>query len=290
MKIISIFIIISILIATIISSSVQPKLHKHFLIAPANFNLSSLNDLADDTQSVTLFKIGNVNPINSVFQEQIVSQEEILVPEDVTIIPSSFIDTVSFNDVKQTGNGSEISSNTRPQEEAVSPSQDNSNEVLEQVENMLNNELDKAVEKQPETSREVKPGATCSICDKLKDPKYREELIAWNSWRSKIQNWIMQHSNVTEADMGTIFYFTFSVDKYRNVKNIKVFCTNRNYVGDIKQVRSTIMSLKGKPILEFPEGSNRERIDFGGGFLIGPYSQFSSPSDFNDVERVLRSY
>ena len=155
---------------------------------------------------------------------------------------------------------------------------------------MLNNELDKAVEKQPETSREVKSGATCSICDKLKDPKYREELIAWNSWRSKIQNWIMQHSNVTEADMGTIFYFTFSVDKYRNVKNIKVFCTNRNYVGDIKQVRSTIMSLKGKPILEFPEGSNRERIDFGGGFLIGPYSQFSSPSDFNDVERVLRSY
>ena len=290
MKIISIFIIISILIATIISSSVQPKLHKHFLIAPANFNLSSLNDLADDTQSVTLFKIGNVNPINSVSQEQIVSQEEILVPEDVTIIPSSFIDTVSFNDVKQTGNGSEISSNTRPQEEAVSPSQDNSNEVLEQVENMLNNELDKAVEKQPETSREVKSGATCSICDKLKDPKYREELIAWNSWRSKIQNWIMQHSNVTEADMGTIFYFTFNVDKYRNVKNIKVFCTNRNYVGDIKQVRSTIMSLKGKPILEFPEGSNRERIDFGGGFLIGPYSQFSSPSDFNDVERVLRSY
>ena len=290
MKIISIFIIISILIATIISSSVQPKLHKHFLIAPANFNLSSLNDLADDTQSVTLFKIRNVNPINSVFQEQIVSQEEILVPEDVTIIPSSFIDTVSFNDVKQTVNGSEMSSNTRPQEEAVSPSQDNSNEVLEQVENMLNNELDKAVEKQPETSREVKSGATCSICDKLKDPKYREELIAWNSWRSKIQNWIMQHSNVTEADMGTIFYFTFSVDKYRNVKNIKVFCTNRNYVGDIKQVRSTIMSLKGKSILEFPEGSNRDRIDFGGGFLIGPYSQFSSPSDFNDVERVLRSY
>lgn len=290
MKIISIFIIISILIATIISSSVQPKLHKHFLIAPANFNLSSLNDLADDTQSVTLFKIGNVNPINSVFQEQIVSQEEISVPEEAKIIPSSFIDTVSFNDVNQTGISSKMPSGSRQQEQAVSHPQDNSNEVLEQVENMLNNELDKAVEKEPETSREVKPGATCSICDKLKDPKYREELIAWNSWRSKIQNWIMQHSNVTEADMGTIFYFTFSVDKYRNVKNIKVFCTNRNYVGDIKQVRSTIMSLKGKPILEFPEGSNRERIDFGGGFLIGPYSQFSSPSDFNDVERVLRSY
>ncbi len=288
MKILSIFIIISILIVTIISSSVQPKLHKHFLIAPANFKLENADDFWDDMQSVSLFKIGNVNPINSVPQEKIADKNINLPPEEVKIIPSSFIDTMNFQD------GHAVSKNVeqpgKPKDSNEPAEENNSNEVLQQVENMLNSELDNDSHKQEKPDQQIKPGQTCSVCDKLKDPKYREELIAWNAWRSKIQNWVMMNSEIEEATMGTIFYFTFTVDKYRNIKDLRIFCTNKSFSKDVKNVRSAILSLKGKSILEFPKGSNRDKITFAGGFLLSNYSQLSSPSDFNDIEHVLRSY
>jgi hypothetical protein len=123
----------------------------------------------------------------------------------------------------------------------------------------------------------------------LRDSKYRDELIAWNVWRSNIQNTIMDNSDV-DANYGTIFYFSFKVDKNRNISNIKIISTDFGNSASISEVRKAINGLRGKPILDFPEGTNRNHVDFTGGFIIGTVAQYATPDDYNDYERIRMQY
>ena len=138
---------------------------------------------------------------------------------------------------------------------------------------------------------------SCPICEGLhdfenadyKDAKYRDETIAWNKWRSNLQNRIMDDSDI-DADYGTIFYFSFTVDNNRNISNVRVISTNLWDKESTEVVRRAIIHLKGKPILNFPPNTNRSSIKFTGGFVIGTTSQYSTPGDYNDFEHVRLQY
>ena len=116
----------------------------------------------------------------------------------------------------------------------------------------------------------------------------QEELIAWNKWRSNIHNQVMKDSNAGVAPYGTMFTFSFLVDKYGNVSNIKVSCSN-NFCMDIARnnLKPAISNLQRKPILNFPRGTQRTSTVVNGSFLIGSEDRFSTPSNFSDIERVV---
>ncbi|MBR6098490.1 hypothetical protein IKP85_01960 [bacterium] len=298
MNILKTFVIISVIIITLCAMAIRPQTHKHFILEPANFKLQSVTSMPEDLQSNILFKIGDVRNNTTKVTQTTQTEQNTYQRQESKIIPSAFISTQTNNTRKNT---------------ATTTEQNDSDETLQQVANMLDNNLNAwmemekrlheesnrrtaknnssttSVSKNQSGNSNVSSGASCPICENLKDRKYRDELIAWNVWRSNIQNKIMDDSNV-DANYGTIFYFSFKVDKNRNISNIKIISTDFGDSASIGEVRKAILRLKGKPILDFPEGTNRSVVDFTGGFLMGSYSQYATPGDYNDYEHIRTEY
>ena len=115
----------------------------------------------------------------------------------------------------------------------------------------------------------------------------QEEIIAWNKWRSNVQNQIMRNSNIEYAPLGTMFTFNFVVDKFGNVSNIKVNCSNPNYMDVARNnVKTAISKLQKQPILNFPKGTQRKSTVVQGYFFIGLEERYSIPNNFSDFERI----
>lgn len=113
-----------------------------------------------------------------------------------------------------------------------------------------------------------------------------EEIIVWNKWHSDLQNQIMQDSKIY-SPRGTVFMFSFTVDKNRRVSNIKVWSETTNaQPGDIYRIKTVISSYQNDAILEFPAGTKRIITNFKGGFTVSTDSRYSSPEDYSDVEKV----
>lgn len=118
----------------------------------------------------------------------------------------------------------------------------------------------------------------------------REEIIAWNRWRSALQNQVMKDSHMC-APLGTVFKFSFTVDKFGNMSNIKVWSTNPSYTSyAVRCIKPVLSSYQHKAILNFPEGTKRVITNVNGGFVISTRTEYSSPSDYSDYEKVKRSY
>ena len=146
-------------------------------------------------------------------------------------------------------------------------------------------EQEEAVELPEPKNKEVKPQPQKT--NKNPYMTEQEEIIAWNKWRSNLQNQIMRDSQIDYAPLGTLFTFTFVVDKFGNISNIKVMCSNQNYMDAARnRVKPAIANLQRKPILKFPLGSQRTSTVVIGGFLIGTQEIFSTPENFSDYERI----
>ena len=117
----------------------------------------------------------------------------------------------------------------------------------------------------------------------------QEEEIAWNLWRSNLQNKIMQDVKLPILPNGVTFKFTFTVDKYGKISNVQTWSTSPAYTPyAIQYIAPVIRSYQGKDILNFPQGSTRFATDVKGGWKISPVEKFSTPQDYNDVEKVVR--
>lgn len=114
----------------------------------------------------------------------------------------------------------------------------------------------------------------------------KEEIIAWNVWRSNLQNRIMDESAI-EAPVGTLILFSFDVSENGLISNLKYTCTNKQYA---KSARADMVSVLGRlerdEILNFPADTKRKNVRFKGGFLLDYTTQYSKPSDYSDYERV----
>ena len=253
------FIWITLFIMFVVLACTTPELHKPFILESENFKLVNMGQLPQDSQTVSLSKIGDIPQQKDIK----IAHEPVKVTSsdaDIKIIPTAFIDSkfadMTPKSVENDGNLNNEVSNQEP---------DNSDEVLEEVEKMLGNK----------TSQEHR-----------EDLKYREELIVWNEWRSNLQNTIMEYSDV-DGVYGTIYFFFFTVDKNRHISSIKVRSTTRGDKENIDRIYRTIQELEGSEVLQFPKGSNRASVKFTGGFMIAFQTQYSSPSDYSDVERIF---
>ncbi len=116
----------------------------------------------------------------------------------------------------------------------------------------------------------------------------QEEIIAWNRWRSRLQNQVMRDTKIA-APLGTQFKFSFTVDKFGNMSNVKVWSTTPAYTSmAVRAIKPVLMSYRNQPILDFPQGTKRVITNVNGGFVISRRTEYSTPADYHDYERVRR--
>lgn len=125
---------------------------------------------------------------------------------------------------------------------------------------------------------------------KLKTTKQitpEQEVVLWNKWRSDLQNQIMRDVRLPIVQEGTVFKFSFEVDKYGKVSNVQTWSTNPMYTPyAIQYIAPVIKSYQGRSILNFPSGSNRFVTVVDGGWKIAKTTKYSTPADFKDVETL----
>lgn len=114
----------------------------------------------------------------------------------------------------------------------------------------------------------------------------KEEVIAWNKWRSDLQNKVMRDTNIY-APKGTKFCFSFTVDKFGNMSNIKVWSENDVYTNlAVKVIKPVLTSYQKTAILKFPEGTKRTITNVDGYFVMSNVTKYSTPEQYSDYERV----
>lgn len=281
MNILKAFIIISLIIVTSWTLTTKPVNHKHFIIESANFKLEKNNQTPKDLQSTILFKIGDVKTTTASSTQVSQTENRTYITKENKIIPSSL-------------------ASTQTTKISTTNTQKNSDEELQEVANMLNENYSKAWEdmerkiyeerakNRSKSDPNLKNNSKTSA-PKINDSRYRDELITWNIWRSNIQNKIMDTSNVN-AGYGTVFLFSFKVSETGHITNIKIFCTEFTNTNSIAAVKRAITNLEGQPILKFPKKSNRKVVEFTGGFMMGDSLQYASPDNYNDFESVRVRY
>lgn len=115
------------------------------------------------------------------------------------------------------------------------------------------------------------------------------EEIQWNIWRSNIQNQIMKETQLPMLPQGTVFKYSFDVDKYGKVSNVQTWSENPAYTPyAIQYMSPVIRSFQGRSLLDFPQGTNRTTTTATGGMKISSKVKYSTPKDFHDTEIVKR--
>lgn len=133
----------------------------------------------------------------------------------------------------------------------------------------------------------LKQTQTQTAYSKTQAEKEQEELILWNKWRSDLQNRIMSDVKLPIVKQGTIFKFSFDVDKYGKITNISTWSTDPNYTPyAIQYIAPVIRSYQGRDFMNFPAGSNRVTTTVSGAWKISDKMTYSSPSDYADVEKI----
>ena len=91
------------------------------------------------------------------------------------------------------------------------------------------------------------------------------------------------------APMGTRFRFSFTVDKFGNISNLRVWSDTPYFTPmAVASIKPVILSYQGKNILKFPKGTKRIQTNVVGGFVIATYEKYSKPDDYADVEKIRR--
>lgn len=279
MNFLKVLVIISFIVLTIITLKLHPDMHQPMIIEDADFKLTRISDTLS-TKNI---------PVSSSAQKPKTTEKIVETPAPDLKTIQKEIETakpVSQPETKYINTSKPKQQQTEKRIKPETPPEDTSQiELLEQILEQVEKETtEPETQTQPRTQRQ-KPAANPNF----KNPYMteQEEIIAWNKWRSNLQNQIMRDSQIDYAPLGTLFLFTFVVDKYGNISNIKVECSNPNYMDIARNnVKPAIANLQKKPILNFPKGTQRTSTVVTGLFLIGTQERYSTPNDFSDYERV----
>ena len=291
-------VLILFVLLTFFTIKIHPSLHDPIIIEDADFKLTRISDTYTPqeipvvTASEQPKNVETIQPqtISIQTQNEPKSTQQVVINYGTqptqTVTKTVNVQTPQTKTVNVKTNTNETS-----QKELLDRIIKNTeNQKIVQEQKLINEPLQGKIEprqippKVVQKTVEVKP-----VQQTNKNPYMteQEEIIAWNIWRSNIHNHIMMNSNVETAAFGTIFKFSFLVDKFGNVSNIKVECSNPYYMDMARNnVKPVIANMQNKPILNFPRGTQRASTVVEGLFAIGTTNRFSSPDDYSDYERV----
>lgn len=309
-KLIISLIVIFVLLTTVISV-VKPPLHKPLTFAPQSTVVEDIPQKASDTDVET--QIVHVQQTQEEQGIQLAPQQDKLTQQNVKVsqIPQQIVEQKSIfqnfpsqvvnKNIKTKAVKSQTQVQQRPKYELPKSIQDIVNGKHPQ-----NQEVEKIVQspKPPvqQTSHQ-KPTTQPQqqIQQKPKPPQVQqkpqqvrnnaplteaEEVIVWNKWRSDLQNKVMRDSRIA-APRGTVFRFSFTVNKFGQMSNLKIWSDTPGYTNyAIQALKPLLLSYQGKPILNFPARTKRITTNVEGAFAISNQDRYTTPNDYSDIERV----
>lgn len=276
MDFLKVFVIISFVIATILTLKFHPEMHHPLIIEDEHFKLTRISD--NLPKNIPTNKTINIKNTQTIPKQTETNIKQPIIQTVQQPIQQSQTKYVATENIQPTQKEKNTTYNTNPQ---LDQSQ------IELLQKLLN-EVEKEYNTQTQTNQPQQTNTTPKNSN-FKNPYMteQEEIIAWNKWRSNLQNQIMKDSNIDYAPLGTMFSFNFVVDKFGNVSNIKVDCSNPNYMYVARDnVKGAISRLQNKPILNFPKGSQRKSTVVQGYFFMGLEDRYSTPNNFPDFERI----
>ena len=311
------FILVLFVLLTVVTVKIHPSVHQPMLIEDQDFVLTRISDNITP-QNIPIAPVTNKEKAQEIIvepEQQRNIERAIQEYNDYQEKPvTRYVDASSPKTSQKDVNVNIPKQQTQKNETIVNLPKDEQSQ-LDLLNHLLNTPIEQIeveIEEQPVKNDkgqvENKPVINVNINDQPKpkqqeqkvevtQPKSnsnpymteQEEIIAWNVWRSNINNQIMTDSKIDFAPLGTIFSFTFVVDKFGNVSNINVSCSNSQFMDVARNnVKPAIARLQNKPILNFPKGTKRASTVVKGMFAIGTTERYYSPSDFSDYERVVR--
>lgn len=207
------------------------------------------------------------------------TEETVETPQKTTAAEEKILPTVSVTKTEKT---------TPAQTYKREISRNTSNKTVQTETKKVQTE--KPTEKSVTTKKET-PVARPRTNETQKTLSSEKEQIAWNVWRSRIQNQIMKDVKLPTVPQGTIFRFEFTVSESGRVSSVKTWSETPKYTPyAIEYMAPVIRGYQGKEILKFPEGTMRTSTRAIGAMKISRTTKYSNPGDYNDTETITREY
>lgn len=287
-KNILIIIISFFLIATVFVCVFRPKTHKPIAFEDRNFKLELISDEIAAPKTSDLNLVQNSVEIKSPTVDINLTPVNVKIPEIKTNTNTNSKNSTAKNTTKSQQNQSK----TQIVSKKNSPITQLNKTEVKKVESKPVKKSESKVVNNTEKSKVVSPVEKISekpvTKPAVKVLTEEEEIIAWNKWRSDLQNKLMRDSKIA-APIGTSFEFSFTVDKFGTISNLKTWSSNPSYTPlAVRVIKPLLLSYQKTAILNFPTGSKRVITNVNGGFTMARSSRYSSPSDYNDYERVTK--
>lgn len=302
-KLIISLIVIFILLTTAILV-VKPSLHKPLTFAPQNTIVESIPQKASDTDVET--QIVHVQQTQEEQGIQLAPQQDKLTQQNVKVsqIPQQIVEQKSIfqNIPSQVVNKNIKTKAVKPQTQVQQRPKYELPKSIQDIVNgkhPQNQEVEKIVQspKPPVQQTSHQKPTTQPQQQIQQKPKPQqvqnnaplteaEEVIVWNKWRSDLQNKVMRDSRIA-APRGTVFRFSFTVNKFGQMSNLKIWSDTPGYTNyAIQALKPLLLSYQGKPILNFPARTKRITTNVEGAFAISNQDRYTTPNDYSDIERV----
>lgn len=295
--------LISFIIAYVILTTaivfVKPQMHKPLMFSPSKTVVENLPEKIADTQPQIIHvqqyeeEEDNIKfkPQKSEVSEQIIKYKEI--PEQYAQNQK----TAPIKNQTQTQQNIKIQDNSKSVP-ANKPKYELPQSVMDIVNNKSRQNTDtETIAEKPQTQvqqKNVNKPAPQPANVQQKPVQVQnnaplteeEELIIWNKWRSDLQNKVMRDSRIA-APRGTVFRFSFTVNKFGQISNLRVWSDTPSYTNyAIQALKPLLLSYQGQPILNFPSRTKRITTNVEGGFVVSNQDRYTTPNDYSDIERV----
>ena len=275
------FIIIGLVIVSTLCIVIsKPKMHKVVMIYDSSYVVTPKETVEIEEQNIPTVVQTQTTTSSKANVETMVQIKETPKAKTTT---SAKTQKTTTNPVVQ----KEVKKEVKPKVEKVQtvkvqPKQEvktSSQPIVKQVQTVQQKPAQQVVVQQKPTQVQTAPKVLTA----------KEEEIAWNIWRSNLQNQIMKDVRLPIIPNGIIFKFTFDVDKFGKVSNVQTWSTTPSYTPyAVQYIAPVIRSYQGKRILDFPTGSNRTTTHVTGGWRIASNTKYSTPNDYNDTEKVIK--
>lgn len=285
LKIIAIiFVLVSVTFLTILANSNQQILHKQVIFTDAEYKFVEEKQPIKELKATDIIVTPKETTVKNTVAKKLVTQTPQITKKNVVKQQP-----VKISNTSTTTNKQKVKTTTpaKPKQQQIKTT----NTVVNKQTKVAPKTQQENTNKQKVEIKQQAPTVTKKVEQQVvpqqkKTLTEKEETIVWNKWRSDLQNKIMRDTKIG-APQGTVFRFSFTVDKFGNLSNIKVWSDNSVYTDlAVRVIKPIITSYQRTSILKFPEGTKRTIVNASGGFAISTHTEYSTPENYNDVEKV----
>ncbi len=283
MRLILNILLIIVIVSTLCICVIKPDMHKNILVFDSAYKIAPEEEVAVKNEIIPIME----QPTQPKPTVKLVEKKVVMPKVETKIRPKQTVKSTQTTTLlpKQTTVAQTKTvtpkSLVKQETKTVTPTpvvKEETKTVIPKAETVVKQETVKPVQ----TVKEI---VTVTPPPKVLTPQ--EEVVVWNEWRSRLQNKVMQDVKLPLMPTGTIFKFSFSVDKYGKVSNLQTWAEPSSYTPyAIQYIAPVIRSYQGREILKFPSGSSRVTTDVKGGWKISDNEKYSTSDNYNDIERI----